>query len=287
MTELEEKICGFKRKISIETDALILSWIGVVGILFISNMIENMSVKITLLVGTILYFCINVIKVIFTLMGLKKIEKNIPEPSKDEVMEKVERTLDRTKKVYIKRNVLDFLKCFPKEHPYYVLSITGLYLSSVYVPYTFDNMKDSLSHIPLIGNIYATFYSPITIVMLFFVFEYIEHIVNYLIRLFVKIHAVVLFPIIFSGFLSGLIVWWAIPLHFAIYLNNHEINLAQIYNNVVLWFGYPINSVNVSLVFLVIIFLLRTSLFASMKEMMSYEKSLLDHYEIEKAKFNK
>lgn len=148
-------------------------------------------------------------------------------------------------------------------HPYYVLSVTGLFLSNFYLPYTFDNVKNLLGQIPLLGNIYDSFYEFIAIVFLFLISEYIKHIVNAMIRLIVKICIIILFPVIFISFYSGLIFYLALPFRFSIYLFNTKLSLAQLFDNVIIWFSNPFNSLNISIVLIIIMFLLRTSLFNS------------------------
>lgn len=266
MLEFLEKFESIKRKISFDIDILTLSCVGVISTLYVSNFIENSHIRVILLACVGLNLFLNGIKFFSTLIDLEKLVKAVPEPSKDEIMRKVESTLGISKEGYTQRNGLDYLKCFPKEHPYYVFSVTGLYLSSLYFPYAFDNIKMLLDQIPLVGNIYASFYSPFNIVLLFLISEYTKHIVNAVIRLAVKIHVFILSPIILVSFLSGIIVYFILPFRFGIYLLENNLNLSQLYNDIVLWFSDPINVLNVSMILVIIMFSFRTLLFKSIRD---------------------
>lgn len=248
MLEFIEKFESIKRKISFDIDNLTMSCVGVIIILFVSNFIENSHIKVILLVCVGLNLFLNGIKIFSTLTDLKKLEKDVPEPSNAETMRKVVTTLGRPKEWYTKRNVLDYLKCFPEEHPYYVISITGLYLFNLYFPYAFE------------------IFSPFITVLLFLIFEYTRHIANTAVGIIVKIHIFIISPIILLSFLSGIMYYFILPFHFWIYSLENNFNYSQLYNDIVIWFGDPINILNVSTIIVIIMSSFRTLLFKSIRE---------------------
>lgn len=105
------------------------------------------------------------------------------------------------KKEITKRSIINYLKSFPIEHPYTLMSIVGLIITEQYTNFSV-NFNQYIEHIPIINNIFP----PLLVVIFFMVFaDYTNHIQSKYIRRIFKLLVFIYAPAIISFFLLGLL----------------------------------------------------------------------------------
>ena len=123
-------------------------------------------------------------------------EKKEKQKTKEELLNDV-----LPKKEITQRSVFNYLKRFPVEHPYILMSIIGLIITEKYTDFSVKPHQ-SIENIPIVNNVFPS----LLLVLLFMIFgNYTYHIKSKYIRRAIKVVIFIYSPFIISFFLLGLL----------------------------------------------------------------------------------